>query len=73
MDELLRMASSKLGQDPAALKEKLSRGDLAGVTKNMNQNQRSQLQGLINDPKALNQFLQDPQIKAVLQKLMKGR
>ena len=73
VDELLKIASSKLGQDPATLKENLSRGDLAGVTKNLNQSQKTKLQGLISDPNALNQFLSDPKIKAMLQGLMKNK
>lgn len=71
LDSMLKMASQRLGRTPQELREQLQSGDLNKV--GINEQQQQQIGQLLKDPKALTQFMQQPQIKEILDNLMKGR
>lgn len=71
LDAMLKMAGKKLGRDPQALKGQLESGKLDQL--GINTQQQQQIGQLLKDPQALSQFLEQPQIKQMLNQLMKGR
>lgn len=71
LDAILKMAGQKLGRDPQALKEQLEKGNLDQL--GINPQQQQQIGQLLKNPQALSQFLEQPQIKQMLNQLMKGR
>lgn len=71
LDSMLKMASQRLGRSPQELREQLQSGDLNKV--GINEQQQQQIGQLLKDPQALTQFMQQPQIKEILDNLMKGR
>ena len=71
---LLGMAGKKLGQDPAALKAKLESGDLDSIISKMSPQAKSQMSGLLQDPKGIESLLADEKIKNMLSGLLgKGK
>ena len=71
LDAMLKMAGQKLGRDPQALKEQLEKGNLDQL--GINAQQQQQIGQLLKNTQALSQFLEQPQIKQMLNQLMKGR
>ncbi|MBQ2750997.1 MAG: hypothetical protein IJF25_00320 [Oscillospiraceae bacterium] len=71
LDMLLKTAGQRLGKDPQVLKNQLQSGSLDGL--GIDQNQQRQIGGLLKDPQAMAKFFEQPQIKDMLQQLMKGR
>lgn len=73
LNELIGMASQKLGTDPQKLKAQLEKGAFDDVIKNLNSKQSNQINQLLNNPKALEQVLNTPQAQKLLRDLMGGR
>ena len=71
LDMLLKTAGQRLGKDPQMLKNQLQSGSLDGL--GIDQNQQRQIGDLLKDPQAMAKFFEQPQIKDMLQQLMKGR
>ena len=71
MDMLLKTAGQRLGKDPQQLKNQLQSGNLEGL--GIDQSQQRQIGDLLKDPQAMAKFFEQPQIKGMLQQLMKGR
>lgn len=71
MDAMLKLAGQKLGRDPQAIKDQLENGNLDQL--GINAQQQQQIGQLLKNPQALSQFLEQPQIKQMLNQLMKGR
>ena len=71
LDMLLKTASQRLGKDPQMLKNQLQSGSLDGL--GIDPNQQQQIGNLLKDPQAMARFFEQPQIKDMLQQLMKGR
>ena len=71
LDMLLKTAGQRLGKDPQVLKNQLQSGSLDGL--GVDQNQQRQIGDLLKDPQAMAKFFEQPQIKDMLQQLMKGR
>lgn len=71
MDMLLKTAGQRLGKDPQQLKNQLQSGSLEGL--GIDRNQQQQIGDLLKDPQAMAKFFEQPQIKDMLQQLMKGR
>ena len=71
LDALLKTAGKRLGKDPQALKNQLQSGNLNGL--GVNEQQQQQIGQLLKDPQALSQFFEQPQIKQMINQLMKGR
>ena len=71
LDMLLKTAGQRLGKDPQVLKNQLQSGSLDGL--GIDQNQQRQIGDLLKDPQAMAKFFEQPQIKDMLQQLMKGR
>lgn len=71
LDAILKVAGKKLGRDPQSLKSQLEKGNLDQL--GINPQQQQQIGQLLKNPQALSQFLDQPQIKQMLNQLMKGR
>lgn len=71
LDALLKTAGQRLGKDPQALKNQLQSGNLNGL--GVNEQQQQQIGQLLKDPQALSNFFEQPQIKQMINQLMKGR
>ena len=71
LDMLLKLAGKKLGRDPQTLKNQLESGNLDNL--GIDQQQKQQISQLLQNPQALSQFLEQPQIKQMLNQMMKGR
>lgn len=73
LDALLKIAGQKLGRDPQDLKNQLQNGQLDQVTKGMSPRQQQQIGSILSDRKKLGQMLESPQVKQMLEQLMKGK
>ena len=71
LDALLKTAGQRLGKDPQALKNQLQSGNLNSL--GVNEQQQQQIGQLLKDPQALSKFFEQPQIKQMINQLMKGR
>ncbi|MBP1556436.1 MAG: hypothetical protein J6C75_02415 [Oscillospiraceae bacterium] len=71
LDALLKTAGKRLGKDPQTLKNQLQSGNLNGL--GVSEQQQQQIGQLLKDPQALSQFFEQPQIKQMINQLMKGR
>lgn len=71
LDMLLRTAGQRLGKDPQTLKSQLQSGRLDNL--GIDQNQQQQIGRMLQDPQAMARFFEQPQIKQMLEQLMKGR
>lgn len=71
LDMLLKTAGQRLGKDPRALKQQLQSGNLNGL--GMDPARQQQIGQLLKDPQALSAFFEQPQIKQMIENLMKGR
>lgn len=73
LDSMLKMAGQRLGRDPQTLKSQLQSGQLDQVVQGMDPQQQQQIGQLLKDPQALSQFFEQPQIKQMINQLMKGK
>ena len=64
LDMLLSMAGKKLGTDPSKLKSQLEQGAF---------DQAAQINRLLSNPQALEQLLNTPRAKQLLNELMGGK
>lgn len=70
INQLLQMASKKMGTTPEDLKRKLESNNVNEALKNMNQNDATKVQQVLNNPALAKQLLNSPQAQAILKKLM---
>lgn len=70
MNELLKMAGQKLGQDPSELKNKLENGDLNQIIGGLDAKTQNQIGALMNNPKALEAIMKNDKVKNMLTNLM---
>ena len=73
LDMLLSMAGKKLGTDPSKLKSQLEQGAFDAALKGINQDQAAQINRLLSNPQALEQLLNTPRAKQLLNELMGGK
>ena len=71
LDAMLKTAGQRLGQDPETLKHRLQSGQLDQL--GINEQQKKQIGELIRDPQAMAKFFEQPQVKGIVEQLMKGR
>lgn len=71
LDMLLKTAGQRLGRDPQTLKSQLQSGQLDKL--GIDKGQQQQIGELLRDPQAMARFFEQPQIKQMLEQLMKGR
>lgn len=73
LDSLLKLAGKKLGRDPNQLRSELESGKLDGVLGNLDSKTATQMNGLLQNPKALEAMLQNEKIRNLLNGLMGGQ
>lgn len=71
MEELLTLASQKLGKSPDELKKMLENKKINEMASKMTDEQKKKFQELTNDPKKLSAMLSNPAIKMMISKYMK--
>ncbi|MDF2567382.1 MAG: hypothetical protein K0R90_838 [Oscillospiraceae bacterium] len=69
LDELLKMASKKMGTSPEQLKSQLESGNLKDVLKNSNSKGSNKLNQVLSNPDIAEQLLKSPQARQLLKKL----
>jgi hypothetical protein len=72
-DAMLSMAAKRLGKTPDELKRQLRGGDMSALTESLSEGQKQQVASMLRDPAAMQQFLQNPQVRQLLDRLAKGR
>ena len=70
MDALLAMAGKKMGADPKKLKQQMQDGRSDALLDALPQDKREQISALIQNPQAMEQFIQNPKVQQLLQGLM---
>ena len=69
---LLSMAAKQLGKSPETLRRQVQSGDTAALLTGLDAQQKKQAAAVLSDPAAMQRFLQDPQVKNLLNSLAKG-
>ena len=67
---MLQMAANKLGLDPQKLQNQLEQGVFNEALSRLGGDQSAYVNRLISNPKALEQMLNNPQVKKALEDLM---
>lgn len=73
VDNLLRMAGQKMGKDPSELKRQLQNGSLDQAIRGLDANKQNQIKSILSNPQAVNQILENPQVRKLLEGLSKGK
>ena len=70
MNMLMNQLSHKLGAQSGEVENAVKNGDLNKVLDKLPQGQKSQVESILNDPQKAQQVLNNPQVQALLKKLM---
>lgn len=73
LNQLLQMASKKMGTTPEELKKKLETNNVQETLKGMNANDAAKIQQVLADPALTKKLLNSPQAQAILKSLMGGK
>lgn len=73
MENLLKLAGKKLGQDPEKLKAQLEQGNLNQVIGGLDPKVQQQISSLANNPKALEALMKNSNLGNMLSGLMGGK
>ncbi len=73
IENLINLASKKLGADPNALKENLSQGNADKIIGNLAPAQQAIIAKLLKDPKAVESFMGTPQAKEFMNRIIGGK
>ena len=72
-NEMLNMASKKLGISPEQLQSSAQNGELNNIMKNMPKNQADKVQEVLSDKDQLEKLLQSEKAQRLLKMLMGGK
>lgn len=70
MDALLAMAGKKMGADPQKLKQQMQDGQTNALLGALPKDKQAQISALMQNPQAVEQFMQNPKVQQLLQGLM---
>ena len=70
LNQLLQMASKKMGTTPEELKRKLSTNNVQDTLKGMSPNDAAKVQQVLSNPTLAKQLLNSPQAQAILKNMM---
>lgn len=70
LNQLLQMASKKMGTTPEELKRKLSTNNVQDTLKGMSPNDAAKVQQVLSNPALAKQLLNSPQAQAILKNMM---
>lgn len=73
VDELLKLASQRIGSNPSNLKSQLENGNIENVIKNLNSGQANKLKNVLSNPAIAKSLLNSPQAQNLLNKLSKEK
>ena len=71
MNDLLTLASEKLGISKSRLEEQVAGGKLDSVLNNLSGKNAAKVKELLDNPELANQLLSTPQAKTLLAKILK--
>lgn len=71
MQQLLTLASKKLGKPTSELKSQLESQNIEKLASSLNDKQKNQLNELLKDPKKVESLLSNPAVKSMISKYMK--
>ena len=72
LQALLNYASRKLGMTPEQLASTVQQGDLNAVSQNLGSENTARIAALLGDSQKTEQFLNSPEVKQMLGKLLGG-
>ncbi len=72
-DEMLNMASKKLGVSPEQLKNSASQGEINNIMKNLPKSQADKVQEVLSDKDQLEKLLQSEKAQKLLKMFMGGK
>lgn len=72
LESLLKLAASRLGTSPEALKQAAQNGTLSDMLGNVNAGDSAAMQRVLSDPEAAKKLLATPQAQKLLQLLRGG-
>lgn len=70
LNQLLQMASKKMGTTPEELQKKLQSNQLNDTLKGMSKEDAAKVQQVLNNPMLAKQLLNSPQAQTILKNLM---
>lgn len=70
MDRLLNMAGKKMGTDPNQLKQQMQNGQANALLGALPKDKQAQINALMQDPQAVEQFMQNPKVQQLLRGIM---
>ncbi|MEM1486303.1 hypothetical protein V6615_15790 [Oscillospiraceae bacterium PP1C4] len=70
LNALINLAGKKMGTNPDKLREQMQNGEMNDVLNKLSPAQRAQMNNLMNNPQAVEQFLSNPNLQALLKGLM---
>ena len=73
LNQLLQMASKKMGTTPEELKHKLETNNVEETLKHINKNDAAKIQQVLSNPTLAKQLLNSPQAQAILKNVMGGK
>ncbi len=73
IENLINLASKKLGADPNTLKENLSKGNADKIIGNLAPAQQAIIAKLLKDPKAVESFMSTPQAQEFMNRIIGGK
>lgn len=73
LNTMLQMAGQRLGRDPEELRSELQSGKMDNILGGLDPKAAGQIQGLLQNPKALEAMLQNDKVKNLLNSLMGGQ
>lgn len=70
MNNLIAMAGKKMGKDPDKLKEQMESGGMDDLLNSLPAQKQTQIRELMQNPQAVEQFMQNPKVQQLLRGLM---
>lgn len=69
IQELLNTLSQKLGKSPDTVKRNAQNGNIDSLIDGMDKKQADKIRSILNDEEKTKQFMNNPQVKALMKKL----
>lgn len=73
MNKLVQMAGERLGKDPEKMKEQMQNGQMDEILSSLPPDQKERVNSILQNPAAIEEFVQNPKIQMLLRGLMGGK
>ena len=71
MESMLKLLGQKLNKDPNELKNEVQSGKLDGIMNSVNPQVKAQIEGMANNPKAVEALLKNDKVRTLLEGFIK--